>query len=64
MLPAQESDAAAVVTGQEVSLALDALPDLAARGKVTAVSPSATVVSGSVTYFVTVTLETTDPRLK
>jgi HlyD family secretion protein len=64
VLPAQESDAAAVVTGQEVSLALDALPYLAARGKVTAVSPSATVVSGSVTYFVTVTLETTDPRLK
>jgi len=64
VLPVQESDAAAVVTGQDVSVALDAVPDLAARGKVTAVSPSATVVSGSVTYFVTVTLESTDSRLK
>jgi len=64
VLPVQESDAAAVVTGQDVSVALDAVPDLAARGKVTAVSPSATVVSGSVTYFVTVTLEGTDSRLK
>jgi len=64
VLPVQESDAAAVVTGQEVSFALDAVPDLAARGKVTAVSPSATVVSGSVTYFVTVTLEASDARLK
>ena len=64
VLPVQESDAAVVVTGQDVSLALDALPGLAARGKVTAVSPSATVVSGSVTYFVTVTLEGTDSRLK
>ena len=64
VLPVQESDAAAVVPGQDVSIALDALPDLGAVGKVTAVSPSATVVSGSVTYFVSVTLGTTDSRLK
>lgn len=63
VLPVQESDAAVVVTGQDVSIALDAVPDLA-TGKVTAVSPSATVVAGSVTYFVTVTLTTTDSRLK
>jgi HlyD family secretion protein len=64
VLPVQESDTAALVSGQDVSIALDAIPDLAAKGKVTAVSPSATVVSGSVTYFVTVTLGTTDPRLR
>ena len=64
VLPVQEADAAVVVTGQDVSIALDAVPGLAATGKVTAVSPSATVVAGSVTYFVTVTLGTTDARLK
>lgn len=64
VLPVQESDAAAVSAGQDVSLALDAVPDLAVHGTVTAVSPSATVVSGSVTYFVTVTLSTADARLR
>jgi HlyD family secretion protein len=64
VLPVQEADAAVVVPGQQVSIGLDALPDLALTGKVTAVSPSATVVSGSVTYFVTVTLDSTDSRLK
>jgi HlyD family secretion protein len=62
--PFQEMDAAAIVVGQKVSVALDALPDLDLTGKVTAIAPSATASSGAMSYYVTIALDATDPRLK
>lgn len=62
VLPFEESDAAQVKAGDKVDLQLDALPDLQPRGTVTAVSPTATVISGVVSYYVTVALDERDPR--
>jgi HlyD family secretion protein len=62
VLPFEESDAAQVKTGDKVDLQLDALPDLQPRGTVTAVSPTATVISGVVSYYVTVALDERSPR--
>ena len=42
----------------------DGIPDLTLPGTVTAVSPSATALSGVISYYATVTLAQGDPRLK
>ena len=62
VLPFEESDAAQIKKGQSVDVQLDALPDLDAKGTVTSVAPSATPISGVVSYYVTVGLDQRDPR--
>jgi HlyD family secretion protein len=59
-----ESDAASLTEGQTVDVTLDALPDLTLSGKVASVAPSGTAVSGVISYYVTVNLDDSDPRLK
>ena len=59
-----ETDAAQISAGQKVRLTFDAVPDLEATGTVVSVSPTATAISGVVSYYVTVVLPKGDPRLK
>jgi len=47
-----------------VRLTFDAVPDLEATGTVVSVSPTASAISGVVSYYVTVALPKSDPRLK
>jgi len=62
VLPFEESDAAQIKAGQRVDVQLDAVPDLEAKGTVASVAPSATPISGVVSYYATVNLDTRDPR--
>lgn len=64
VVPFQELDAANVVKGQATSLTFDALPDVTATGKVTAIAPSGTALAGSMSYYVTITVGHTDQRVK
>ncbi|WP_415152630.1 efflux RND transporter periplasmic adaptor subunit [Propionicimonas sp.] len=64
VVPFQELDAAEIVAGQTAALSFDALPDVTTAGTVTAISPSGTALGGSMSYLVTVSLDTTDKRLK
>jgi HlyD family secretion protein len=59
-----ETDAALIAPGQKVRLTFDAVPDLELTGSVLSVSPTATAISGVVSYYVTVVLPKGDPRLK
>jgi HlyD family secretion protein len=59
-----ETDAAQIAAGQHVRLTFDAVPDLEATGTVVSVSPTASAISGVVSYYVTVALPKSDPRLK
>jgi HlyD family secretion protein len=59
-----ETDAAQIAAGQKVRLTFDAVPDAEATGSVLSVSPTATAISGVVSYYVTVVLPKGDPRLK
>ena len=59
-----ETDAAQIASGQKTRLTFDAVPDLEATGSVLSVSPTATGISGVVSYYVTVVLPKGDPRLK
>ena len=45
-------------------LTFDAVPDLELTGSVLSVSPTATAISGVISYYVTVVLPKGDPRLK
>lgn len=62
VLPFEESDAAQIKKGQSVDVQLDAVPGLQAKGTVVSVSPSATAIGNVVSYYVTVSLDTRDPR--
>jgi HlyD family secretion protein len=62
VLPFEESDAALIKKGQSVDVQLDAVPDLQAKGTVESVAPSATPISGVVSYYATVALDKRDPR--
>jgi HlyD family secretion protein len=64
VIPFEESDAAKIAPKQRVSVTFDAIPDLTEPGTVVAVAPSATAISGVITYYVTVRLDRADPRLK
>ena len=64
VLPFEESDAAQVKAGQTVDISLDALPDLQVQGKVVSVSPTATPISGVVSYYATVGIDQRDPRMR
>ncbi|MGI3781890.1 MAG: efflux RND transporter periplasmic adaptor subunit, partial [Janthinobacterium lividum] len=62
VLPFEESDAAQIKKGQSVDVQLDALPDLQAKGTVESIAPTATPISGVVSYYATVNLDHRDPR--
>ena len=59
-----ETDASSIAPGQKVRLTFDAVPDLELTGSVLSVSPTATAISGVISYYVTVVLPKGDPRLK
>lgn len=64
VLPFAETDAAKLAVNQPVALTFDAFSGLTISGHVLSVSPSATVVSNVVDYYVTFVLNRTDPRLR
>jgi HlyD family secretion protein len=64
VVPFEQSDAARIAPNQNVDVTFDAVPDLVRHGAVLAVAPSATASSGVVSYYVTVLLTETDPRLR
>ncbi|MBI4217007.1 MAG: efflux RND transporter periplasmic adaptor subunit [Chloroflexi bacterium] len=59
-----ELDVARAALGQEVSIALDALPGVNLKGKVSTLAPVAQVQSGVVTYQVDIELASTNASLK
>lgn len=59
-----ESDATSITTGQPVKITVDAVPDLQLDGHVLSVAPSGTAISGVVSYYATIGLDTDDDRLK
>lgn len=59
-----ESDAAAISPDESVQVTFDAIPDLTTTGTVQSIAPSGTAVSGVISYYVTVAINSDDPRLK
>jgi HlyD family secretion protein len=59
-----ESDAARLQDDANVEITFDALPELTVPGTIASVAPSGTSVSGVISYYATVNLDKTDPRLK
>ncbi len=64
VIPFAEADAARIASNQEVQITFDAVPNLTISGHVIAVASSATVSSGVVNYYATITLNQTDKSLK
>lgn len=64
VIPFAESDAAKVAFNQDVQVTFDAVPNLTISGHVVAVASAATVTSGVVNYYATVTLNQTNSALK
>src|SRR5260370_9691269 len=64
VMPFAETDAARLQANQTTSLTFDAIPNLTISGHVLSISPSATVVSNVVDYYVSFVLNRTDPRLR
>ena len=64
VMPFAETDAAKLAANQTASLTFDAIPGLTVSGHVLTISPSATVVSNVVDYYVSFVLNRTDPRLR
>jgi HlyD family secretion protein len=64
VMPFAETDAARLATNQTAALTFDAIPNLTISGHVLSISPSATVVSNVVDYYVSFVLNRTDPRLR
>jgi HlyD family secretion protein len=64
VIPFEESDAAEIAPDQQVSVSFDAIPDLTETGTVVAIAPSATAISGVISYYVTMNLDIPDPRLR
>ncbi len=59
-----EVDIVGVQPGAEVSVKVDALPDVQLKGKVTSITPRSAIKRGDVTYTVKVALAEPDPKLK
>ncbi|HEY3341123.1 MAG TPA: efflux RND transporter periplasmic adaptor subunit [Anaerolineae bacterium] len=59
-----EVDVARIKPGQEVAITLDALPDAQLKGVVDRIAPTATTISGVVSYSVRVVLDKSDAPLK
>jgi HlyD family secretion protein len=64
VMPFAETDAARLAANQTTALTFDAIPNLTISGHVLSISPSATVVSNVVNYYVSFVLNRTDPRLR
>jgi HlyD family secretion protein len=64
VVPFNESDAATIQPNQKVSVAVDAVPDVTLTGTVLSVAPTGTAISGVVTYYVTMVVDKSDPRIK
>jgi HlyD family secretion protein len=64
VVPFAESDAARVASNQDVQVTFDAVPSASIAGKVIAVASSATVASGVVNYYATISLDQGDAALK
>lgn len=64
VVPFAESDASRLSSSQDVQLTFDAVPNLTVSGHVIAVASDATVSSGVVDYYATVSLNQTMPALK
>jgi HlyD family secretion protein len=64
VVPFEESDAVRIRPNQRVNVSFDAIPDLTVPGTVVSVSPSATALSGVISYYATVALDQGDPRLR
>jgi len=64
VMPFAETDAARLAPNQPTSLTFDAIPNLTISGHVLSISPSATVVSNVVDYYVSFVLNRTDARLR
>ncbi|MGI5130614.1 efflux RND transporter periplasmic adaptor subunit [Pseudonocardia sp. CA-107938] len=63
VVPFNESDAASIQPNQRVDVTFDAIPDLTAPGTVVSVAPQGTSIGGVISYYVTVALTGTDPRM-
>src|SRR5713101_1031057 len=64
VMPFAETDAARLAANQTASVTFDAIPNLTISGHVLTISPSATVVSNVVDYYVSFVLNRTDARLR
>jgi HlyD family secretion protein len=64
VVPFEESDAAQIAAGQRVSVRFDAIPRLTEDGTVVALSPSASAISGVISYYVTVRIERRNSQLR
>jgi multidrug efflux pump subunit AcrA (membrane-fusion protein) len=64
VMPFAETDAARLAANQTTVFTFDAIPSLTISGHVLTISPSATVVSNVVDYYVSFVLNRTDPRLR
>jgi HlyD family secretion protein len=64
VVPFEESDAAQIAADQRVTVRFDAIPDLTEGGTVVAVAPSASAISGVISYYVTVRLERRNSQLR
>jgi HlyD family secretion protein len=64
VVPFNESDAATIVPNQKVSVSVDAVPDVTLDGTVLSIAPTGTAISGVVSYYVTMVVQKSDPRIK
>ena len=64
VMPFAETDAAKLANNQTAALTFDAIPNLTITGHLLTISPTATVVSNVVDYYVSFVLNRTDPRLR
>ena len=64
VIPFAEADAARIAFNQEAQITFDAVPNLTISGHVIAVASAATVSSGVVSYYATITLNQTEKSLK
>jgi HlyD family secretion protein len=64
VIPFAESDASRLAANQDVAVTFDAVSNLTISGKVVAVASTATVSSGVVNYYATISLNQTNPALK
>jgi HlyD family secretion protein len=64
VIPFAESDASKLASNQDTQVTFDAVPNLAISGHIVAVASAATVQSGVINYYATVSLNQTNPALK
>ena len=64
VMPFAETDTGRLAANQITTFTFDAIPNLTISGHVLTISPSATVVSNVVDYYVSFVLNRTDPRLR